>query len=483
MKKIVFTFIFAWVLTGVALCMVAKSGTNQVFAGKHTTLVKDEPENSDESGEDEKKQQTAQNAEETEGETDTDSKEDKEDEKDAGQNEDENTKEDADGDTNATENTDTLTTEERIALQNQIREGNERTEALQEQQDKLKKKMKRLRKKKKNIVRYIEKLDEEMERIQGEIDVLEEDISVSYMRLSQLEEELEKATQTEQKQYEIMKKRIQYMYERGNASYIQIILQSHTLTDVFNRMEYMKQVSAYDNEMLENYIEAKEQVRASHAMVESEMNTQTQLISERKLEQDTVKLIWKNKSRQMKKYQKKIKKSKGSIKATENAIQKEEEAVEKLLAKQREKSGNMYIPLGGSKKIGKLGLHWPLQMPGRISSHFGYRNSPTAGASTYHRGVDIAVPSGSYILAAKKGKVTTATYQSAAGNYVGISHGKGLYTYYMHCSRLLVTEGEKVKQGQVIAYSGSTGISTGPHLHFGVFVNGAYVNPLDYVSY
>ncbi len=128
------------------------------------------------------------------------------------------------------------------------------------------------------------------------------------------------------------------------------------------------------------------------------------------------------------------------------------------------------------------GLRWPLRVPGRISSEFGSRTSPTEGASTNHQGIDIAVSAGTPIVAAGDGTVVTAAYSASAGNYIMLYHGNSLYTVYMHASKLAVSEGAQVKQGDVIAYVGSTGISTGAHLHFGVSVNGAYVNPRNYVS-
>lgn len=107
--------------------------------------------------------------------------------------------------------------------------------------------------------------------------------------------------------------------------------------------------------------------------------------------------------------------------------------------------------------------------PERISSGFGGRKSPTAGASTYHKGVDLAAPSGTPILAAGSGKVVTATYSSSAGNYIMISHGNRLYLgIYALFPDLAVSAGKQVTKGQVIGYVGSTGISTGAHLHFGV---------------
>ncbi len=122
------------------------------------------------------------------------------------------------------------------------------------------------------------------------------------------------------------------------------------------------------------------------------------------------------------------------------------------------------------------------QSSGRITSGFGGRTSPTEGASSNHQGIDIGASSGSDIIAAADGTVTISTYSYSAGNYVMINHGGGVSTVYMHCSKLLVSAGETVKKGQVIAKVGSTGYSTGPHLHFGVRLNGSYVNPSKYVS-
>ncbi|HEX3078331.1 MAG TPA: M23 family metallopeptidase, partial [Lachnospiraceae bacterium] len=125
---------------------------------------------------------------------------------------------------------------------------------------------------------------------------------------------------------------------------------------------------------------------------------------------------------------------------------------------------------------------WPCPSSHTITSSFGYRNSPTAGASSYHQGIDIGAPSGTSIVAAGTGTVVTASYSGAAGNFIMISHGNGVFTVYMHCSQLLVSVGDSVSKGQKIGLVGSTGISTGPHLHFGVSVNGSYVNPLNYVN-
>lgn len=125
---------------------------------------------------------------------------------------------------------------------------------------------------------------------------------------------------------------------------------------------------------------------------------------------------------------------------------------------------------------------WPCPSSTRVTSDYGPRTAPTGGASSYHRGIDIGAAYGADIVAAADGTVSFAGYSNAAGNYVTVSHGNGVYTVYMHCSSLNVSKGQGVSAGQVIAKVGSTGISTGNHLHFGVSLNGSYVNPWDYLQ-
>ena len=127
-------------------------------------------------------------------------------------------------------------------------------------------------------------------------------------------------------------------------------------------------------------------------------------------------------------------------------------------------------------------LTWPCPSYTRISSEFGWRIHPTLGVNKFHNGVDMAAPKGTNILAAYSGEVVDATYNSSMGNYVLLNHGNGFYTIYMHASKLCVSPGDIVVEGEKIAEVGSTGRSTGPHLHFGVRKDGEYVNPMDYLN-
>ena len=117
-----------------------------------------------------------------------------------------------------------------------------------------------------------------------------------------------------------------------------------------------------------------------------------------------------------------------------------------------------------------------------LTSPYGYRDAPTAGASTYHQGVDLAGPEGTPIYASRAGVVTAARYSSSGGNYVTINHGDGFSSSYMHMTHYVVSPGQAVSAGQLLGYMGSTGISTGSHLHFAIYYNGASVNPAIYVN-
>ncbi|MDE6419803.1 MAG: M23 family metallopeptidase, partial [Lachnospiraceae bacterium] len=125
---------------------------------------------------------------------------------------------------------------------------------------------------------------------------------------------------------------------------------------------------------------------------------------------------------------------------------------------------------------------WPCPSTKLVTSEFGWRMHPVLHYNRFHNGIDIGGKYGASIVAAYDGKVVAASYTSAMGNYIMIDHGDGLYTIYMHCSQLYVSEGAYVIRGEQIAAVGSTGISTGPHLHFSVRLNGEYKNPLEYVS-
>lgn len=364
-----------------------------------------------------------------------------------------------------------------------IKETEQEKKSLEKKAEQLQKDLEDIQASREDTMVYIEKLDKKTGELEEELEVLKGQIKEAKASVEKLQGELSQAEAEREKQYTTMKMRIKYMYENGNQEYIEILFGAASLTDLLNRSEYIEKIADYDQNMFERYQNIEREVKEKQQQRQEKLQELEDLRAQTQKEKETVKELRQSKKRKLEQFDKQIEKSQDQIdEYTRQAVEAENE-VEKLLQKKQDEIDREMAAGSGNSGGETKGLSWPLQGGGgRISSGFGPRNSPTAGASSNHRGIDLAIASGTPILAAGSGQVVTATYSSSAGNYVMISHGDRLYTVYMHCSRLAVKVGDQVSKGQVIAYVGSTGISTGAHLHFGVSKNGNYVNPLNYVS-
>ena len=267
-----------------------------------------------------------------------------------------------------------------------------------------------------------------------------------------------------------------------------VLLDAGSISDFLNRTEYISEISKYDREKLDEYVMAKDTVEKKKAELEYEHSELVSMEEATQAKQASVETLMNEKTAELESYEAQIDSAENEISEYEKDIKAQEEKIQAIEAeiRRQEEEARKKAEAEGKKyntvSIGDISFIWPCPSSSRITSQFGGRSSPTEGASTNHKGVDIGASSGSDILAAASGTVTISTYSVSAGNYIMIDHGGGISTVYMHCSSLLVSAGEKVTQGQVIAKVGSTGYSTGPHLHFGIRADGAYVNPLQYVS-
>lgn len=335
-----------------------------------------------------------------------------------------------------------------------------------------------------DVMSNIEKMDKKMEKINTKLDEVSKNLEKANTQLAQLKTDLSDAEKKEENQYETMKKRIRYMYENGSQSYWDIILGAKSMSELLNRVEYISKITRYDNKMLDEYEATRQDVANKKEAMEDKKEQLGVLQEEVELEQDSLETLMDKKQEELAQYQEDMENKSSEMEKYAADIQKKEEEIEKLLLEKAKEDGyDSFGNIDADSDItaSSAGFIWPLAVKGTITSRFGKRKAPTAGASTYHKGVDIAAPQGTAIYAAKSGTVTIATYSSSAGNYIMINHGNGLYTAYMHASKLYVKVGDKVSQGQKIAAVGSTGYSTGPHLHFSLIVNGKYVDPLGYL--
>ncbi len=364
------------------------------------------------------------------------------------------------------------------AYADELTDAEKERKRLEERKEEIETELETLETEKSDLLEGIEKLDKKTKEVNEKLDEVNGNLTVANEEYEILTVELAEAEEKEHNQYETMKKRIKYMYENGSESYLDIILSADSIRDCLNRFEYIGKITAYDNTMKKNYEATKNEVAQKKMAAGEKKDQLTILQQEIELEQSNLNKIAEKKAARLEEYNESIGNKTEEAKEYSKKLQEKEEEIEKLLLEKAAKAEDG----GMSVTLVKDGLIWPLAVNGTITSRFGIRNAPTAGASTNHKGIDIAAPIGTSIYAVADGTVTVATYSPSAGNYVMVNHGNGMYTAYMHASKLCCAVGDTVAQGDKIAEVGSTGFSTGPHLHFSVIINGEYVDPEQCVS-
>lgn len=351
---------------------------------------------------------------------------------------------------------------------------------------------------KEDIQSEVEKLDKQLNEISGKVKEFESRLSKKRQEIADTESALNKAKEQEKKQYRNMKKRIQFMYENGQTSYVEMLLSADSFTDFLNAVEYITQISQYDRKMLKEYQNMQVTIADTQKTLETDYASLQSLQAKVQEEKQAVAALESAKKGELNDVADDLTDAQTVAKAYEAEIQAQNEVIAQIQAAQKraaeqqaaqqqaqaaeenQNTAQNTTPSGNGQSTGTM--MWPCPSSKRVTSDYGPRTSPTNGASSNHKGIDIGAAYGADIVAADGGTVLVATYSSSGGNYVIIDHGGGLCTVYMHASSLTVSAGQTVSKGQVIAKVGSTGISTGNHLHFGVTLNGVYVSPWGYVS-
>lgn len=373
-----------------------------------------------------------------------------------------------------------LTSDSIKQKEQEIQDAREQKKQMQSGLTDVKKIKEELEASKDDLAEYVVKLDGQLDTIQEKIDQYKELITEKEQDITETQKELDAAIVDQENQYEAMKKRIQFMYEKGDDLYLELLLSSTSFGEMLNKAEYIEMLSAYDRKMLDEYVatrelielykqnleEQKEMLEEAKADVETEEEALNELIGDKKQRMEEVSSDITSKEAAIAELEADIAEQNDTISALEKAVADEK-------AKLAEENGLKYD--GGI-------FTWPAPSYTKISDDYGNRIHPILGVQQFHNGVDMAAPGGSSILAAYDGDVVAADYSGSMGNYVMIDHGDGLYTIYMHASALYVSKGTFVTKGQQIAAVGSTGRSTGNHLHFSVRLNGSYVSPWNYLS-
>ena len=327
---------------------------------------------------------------------------------------------------------------------------------------------------------YVTELDAELVIMQDNIAALNEQIIAKEYEISQTEAELAQAEETEAIQHDAMIVRMRLMYEQGDKSMIDMLFSARSLRDLLNSADYIEKVVQYDRSLWEEYKANVEYI----SLCKQQLDLQKEILDEAKaaaeLEEQNQETLINEKNAEINSYNVQINATQAEIDAYQAEIAARDAEIE-ALTKAIEEERRRLASANGLRYDGGQFL-FPLASYKYVSSDYGPRNAPTAGASTFHKGIDFAAAYGTDIYAAYDGEVAAASYSGAMGNYIMIDHGDGLYTVYEHCSALYVQKGDRVVMGQTIAAVGSTGISTGNHLHFGVRRNGEYTSPWPYLG-
>ncbi len=335
---------------------------------------------------------------------------------------------------------------------------------------------------KSNLETYIQELDADLADINEKIDQLNRLISDKEFEIQITERELEEARNVEETQYNLMKKRVKFMYERGQASTVEMLLSSKSFVEFLNKAEFINRISAYDRRMLDSYIDAKDQVAEKEQTLISQKSDLEEAKAAVQNEQEAVEALMADKEQEITVFEGDINNKEAAIREYEAMIAEQDQIIKDLEAAIFEEKKRLLAE--NKKAIVYDGgqFKWPAPSYVRISDDYGNRIHPILGTQQFHNGVDMAAPNGSPILAAYDGEVIAASYSPTMGNYIMIDHGDGLITIYMHASSVSVSQGTMVARGEQIGCVGSTGRSTGPHLHFSVRENGQYVSPWNYLS-
>lgn len=342
---------------------------------------------------------------------------------------------------------------------------------LRDQQKELQNQLAAIKEDKNKALEQKTLLEQQINATQAEIDTIQTQISKYDELIAQKQVELAEAEEKEQAQYELFCERVRYMEEQGEVSYWSILFSSKDFADLLDNAMMVEEIMDYDNQVMDELIAIREQI----AQDKADLETARQEQQAAKDEQEAAKASLKTQKSevdalidQISSQQTEVEKAEAQLKAAADAVDAEIKAAEKELASQI------------SNVVSESGFMWPLPGYNTLSSLFGGRTHPVTGRPNNHTGIDIPAPGGTKILAAKSGVVTTSTYNSSYGNYVVVSHSDGTSTLYAHMRQRAVSKGQTVSQGQVVGYVGTTGSSTGNHLHFEIRVNGSRVDPVDY---
>ena len=318
-------------------------------------------------------------------------------------------------------------------------------------------------------------LDAQNELYRQELELLDEQLALYSQLVAQKGREVEAATSAETEQLAAYKRHVRAMEENGSYTYLAIIFGSSSLAELISNLDMIGEVMEADRRMYDQYSNAREQSEEIQAEYQDVLGRLEEKNAEYELEKAEL--------------EKRIEEASQLIVELEEEIEHNTELYLQVVAEEQALEANIQQLIAeferqeAAKNIQSTGTYiWPLPGYTPGTRTYGYRTHPIYGDMRFHSGQDIGAPSGTSIIAADSGVVSYCGWNGGYGNCVMINHGGGRVTLYAHMSAYNCSYGQTVNQGDTIGYVGSTGVSTGPHLHFEVRINGATVDPMQYFS-
>ncbi len=318
-----------------------------------------------------------------------------------------------------------------------------------------------------SILKELERLDDELALSEKELAYIEKSIDYNNAQVAVTREEIAVIEARLSAQKAAFEARLVSMYKAGQTSYIDILLTSRSFSDLMARLHYLKRLAANDTELIEGYTADRMELVAKKESLEARLAELETLKAAEEEKRDAV--TKRTKERQT--YLAQIESEKARLEKALDEMEAQSKALERVIAELQAKEG---LPGRDRSMIWPVTGYW-------ITSYYGWRHHPVLGYDRFHSGIDYAADYNVPIKAAESGKVIFAGVNGGYGNCVIVDHGGGISTLYAHCNKLLVKVGDIVVKGQQIALVGSTGLSTGPHLHFEVRVNGETTDPLKWL--
>ena len=382
------------------------------------------------------------------------------------------------------------------ALQSQLEDLQSEADAIAAEAERLQQEMAENQSETQSIVDRKSNIDQKLELTRQQVENLNQQIQQYNLLIAEKQAELDEATERETALNEQYKLRLRAMEESGSVSYWSVLFHASSFTDLLDRLDMIQEIAEADRTMLRELQQAADEIVAARTEVEQGRTQlqeakdelavlETQLAEER-AEADEILVELASNQKELEasgamyeQLEAEVRQQITETQAAYEAALADEEAQRQIeAARQEAASGSISTPSSPSSS----GFIYPLGASGFVTDAYGYRYHPIYGYYKFHPAVDFAVPQGTPIYATKSGTVTAATYNKYNGYYVAINHNDGYTSLYAHMTNFVVSVGQTVSQGEVIGYVGSTGYSTGPHMHFEITYGGASVNPMEYVT-